>query len=46
VLILGENVVLPGDVSLAVCVAGFGAVLLLTYLTAAILDWKKIYVKL
>jgi predicted acyltransferase len=46
VLILGENVVLPGNVSLVVCVAGFGAVMFLTYLTAAILDWKKIYVKL
>jgi predicted acyltransferase len=46
VLILGENVVLPLDVGLAACVAGFAAVMLLTYLTAAVLDWKKIYVKL
>ena len=46
VLIVGENVVLPPDVSLLLSVAGFCAVMLLTYLTAAILDWKKIYVKL
>jgi hypothetical protein len=45
-LIVGENVVLPPGVSLLLSVAGFCAVMLLTYLTAAILDWKKIYVKL
>jgi predicted acyltransferase len=46
VLILGENAVLASNVSLLACAAGALAVMLLTYLTAAILDWKKIYVKL
>jgi predicted acyltransferase len=46
VLIVVENIILPAEVSLLVCVGGFAAVLLLTYLTGAILDWKKIYVKL
>lgn len=46
VLIVGENILLPAEVSLLACASGFVAVLLLTYLTGAILDWKKIYVKL
>ncbi len=45
-LIVGENVILPANVSLSACYAGFCAVLLVTYLTGTILDWKKIYVKL
>ena len=45
-LIEGEKALLPADVSLLACYAGFCAVLLVTYLTATILDWKKIYIKL
>ena len=46
VLIVVENLILSAEVSLLVCTGGFVAVLLLTYLTGAILDWKKIYVRL
>ncbi len=46
VLIVVENLILPAEVSLLACAGGFAAVLLLTYLTGAILDWKKIYVRL
>ena len=46
VLIVVENIILPPEVSLLVCAGGFAAVMLLTYLTGAILDRRKIYVKL
>jgi predicted acyltransferase len=46
VLILAQRAILPEDVSAAVAVAGFGGVLLLTYLTTTILDRRKIYLKL
>jgi len=46
VLIVVENIILPPEVSLLVCAGGFVAVMLLTYLTGAILDRRKIYVKL
>ncbi len=46
VLILGERAILPEDVSAAMAMAGFGGVMLLTYLVATLLDRQKIYLKL
>jgi predicted acyltransferase len=46
VLILAERAILPEDVSAAAAMAGFGGVMALVYLTATILDRRKIYLKL
>jgi hypothetical protein len=46
VLILAERAILPEDVSAAMAMVGFGGVMLLTYLTATILDRRKLYIKL
>ena len=46
VLILAERAILPEDVSAAMAMVGFGGVMVLTYLTATILDRRKIYLKL
>ncbi len=46
VLILAERAILPEDVSATMAMVGFGGVMLLTYLTATVLDRRKIYLKL
>ena len=46
VLILAERAILPEDVSAAMAMVGFGGVMALTYLTATVLDRRKIYLKL
>jgi predicted acyltransferase len=46
VLILAERAILPEDVSAAMAMVGFGGVMLLTYLTATVLDRRKLYIKL
>ena len=46
VLVLAEKSILPPNVALPACAMGFGAVMLLTYLTGAVLDRRKIYIRL